>query len=76
MVMKNEPSKRWNLKVPLRVFRVDNEVFIGHVLDVSLPGIKVVTDNPFDVGEEAWFDLEIPNGTGQWRMTRVKARSI
>lgn len=75
-MMECRQSKRLNLKVPLRVFRADTKVLVGHALDVSLPGIKVASDCPFDVGQEKLFDLEIPNDTGQWRMMRVKALSI
>ncbi len=63
----------WNLKVPLRVFEADTALCVGHVLDVSLHGIKVVSDYPFDSQQETQFDLEIPDGHGQWRTTPVKA---
>ncbi len=75
-IKERRQSKRWNLKVPLRVFTANHDVCIGHVLDISLHGIKVASERQFDEADEMAFDLEIPDTHGQWRKTCVRVYCI
>ena len=69
-------SERWNLKVPLRIFQLDTEVHIGHVVDVSLHGMRVVSSHPLDGEEPMSFDLELPDGDGRWKKAPVTAVGV
>lgn len=75
-IKERRQSKRWNLKVSLRVFIANSDEFVGHVLDVSLHGIKMASERQFGEAEEMAFDLEIPGADGQWRRTFVTALSV
>lgn len=69
-------SQRSNLKVPLRVFLVDTEVYIGHVVDVSLHGMRVLSSRPLDGEQPLSFDLELPDSNGREQKAPVTAVGV
>lgn len=58
------PEKRRNLRVPLRVLRVETalrgQVFFGHAVNLSKTGLFVQTTNPKPVGFKAKIRFELP----------------
>ena len=69
-------SQRWNLKIPLRVFQAHSEVVVGHLVNVSLHGMRIVSGHRFDDERLMNLDLELPDGDGQWRRATVTVMSV
>ena len=69
-------SKRWNLKVPLRIFDAESDRLVGHVVDVSLRGMKITSKQPIAKLRVMSFDIELPDAKKQWVKTPISAFSV
>ena len=69
-------SKRWNLIIPLRLLEVGSEICVGRVVDISLHGMRVVSDCALDEEDSMHFDLEMPDDQDQWTKMRVHAAAV
>ena len=59
-----EPEQRQNLRVPLRVLRVETElkgeVFFGYAINLSVTGIFIQTSSPKEVGTQFRVRFSLP----------------
>ena len=69
-------SQRWNLKIPLRVFQANTEVIMGHLVDVSLHGMRMVSNRRLDFGSLINLELELPDGSGQLQRVTVTVNGV
>ena len=56
--------KRWHLIYYLRVFADDTKAFVGHAVDISPGGLKLVSEWPIPVGRIFGMWMEIPREEG------------
>jgi hypothetical protein len=67
---------RWNLKVHLRVFDQDSGKVLGHVVNLTLKGMTLVSDAPLPAEKKFFLGLEIPTQNDEGERIIVKALSV
>jgi hypothetical protein len=66
---------RANLIYYLKVSDVNSQEPIGHLVDISLGGIKLLTDKEIDVNKDYHLSISLPEGlTG--KSLQIKAKSL
>ena len=63
-VAESRRLRRWSLIYYLRVFDRDNGHLLGHVVDITTEGVRLVSNLPLKAGHEynAWMELPRENG--------------
>lgn len=69
-------SKRWDLILYLRAFDQDAQNLIGHVVDITTAGMKLISDNPIPVDREFNVWLDVPQEDGERKRIYLKAHSL
>lgn len=69
-------SKRWDLILYLRVFDQETQNLIGHVVDITTEGMKVISDNRIPVGQVFNVWLDVPQEDGERKRISLQARSL
>ena len=59
-MIENRSLKRWHLIYYLRVFDRDTGALLGHLVDVSTDGMKMVSEKPIPVKREFRLMMEVP----------------
>ena len=58
-MIENRSLKRWHLIYYLRVFDQDTGSLLGHLVDISTEGMKMVSEMPIPVEQEFRFKMEV-----------------
>lgn len=63
----NRKLKRWYLVMYLRVYHQDTQELLGHVVDISKEGMRLVSDKPIPLNQtfRLWVDVPKENTTRQ-----------
>jgi len=56
----NRSLKRWHLIYYLRIFDQDTGSLLGHLVDISTEGMKMVSEMPIPTEKEFHFKMEVP----------------
>ena len=56
----NRSLKRWHLIYYLRVFDQDTSSLLGHLVDISTEGMKMVSEMPIPTEQKFRFKMEAP----------------
>ena len=67
---------RWNLKVHLRVFDQDSDHILGHVVNLTLKGMTLVSNKPLPTEKNFYLGLEIPTQGNEGERIIIKALSV
>jgi hypothetical protein len=65
--------KRRHLIYYLRVWQVDENIALGHVVDINTEGMMLISDKPVSTGEEMHLELRLPDAEGELKPLRFKA---
>jgi len=68
--------KRWHLVYYLRIFDQETESLVGHVMDITTSGVKVVSEWPVPTGKRFQLWMEIPRETGEPHKVSFAAESL
>ncbi|HOB62786.1 MAG TPA: PilZ domain-containing protein [Candidatus Competibacteraceae bacterium] len=65
--VENRKHKRWYLMMYLRVYRQDNKELLGHIVDISREGMRLVSDKPITLNQtfQLWVDVPKENAARQ-----------
>lgn len=65
--VENRKHKRWYLVMYLRVYRQDTQELLGHIVDISREGVRLVSDKPIPLNQtfQLWVDVPKENGARQ-----------
>ena len=72
----NRRLKRWHLIYYLRVFNQDTGSLLGHIVDVSTGGMKVVSENPIPTEKDFRLRMEVPQEGGSAEGVLLNAHSL
>jgi hypothetical protein len=67
---------RWNLKAHLRVFDQDSGRVLGHVVNLTIKGMTLVSETPLPAAKNFNLGLEIPTQSEQDERIIVRALSV
>jgi hypothetical protein len=59
----------------LRVYNVDTHRYVGSVVDISLKGMRLLSDMPFDSGKHYNFRMRLPEDSFFGKTVTVAAKS-
>ncbi|MBW9264631.1 MAG: PilZ domain-containing protein [Candidatus Thiodiazotropha sp. (ex. Lucinisca nassula)] len=65
--------KRRHLIYYLRVWQIDQNTVMGHVVDINTEGMMLIGESPVKTGEEMHLELRLPDSEGELRSMRFKA---
>ncbi len=68
--------KRWHLVYYLRLFDTEHEAQMGHVINLTTEGIKVVSQWPVPTGKELQLAMDVPRQSGGSRRLTFKAKCL
>ena len=69
-------QQRWALVNHLKVYNDTKGEMLGHLLDLTTEGIKLISEAPIAVESEFNLTMELPNDDDQYQHISFKARSI
>ena len=69
--------KRWHLIYHLRIYDQQTDSLVGHVVDITTEGLRVVSEWPIPTGRDfqLWMDLPDNDSAGTTRIW-FRARSL
>jgi len=56
----NRKMKRWHLIYYLRIFDQDTDSLLGHLVDITTEGIKMVSEKPTPLHKDFHLKMEVP----------------
>jgi hypothetical protein len=65
--------KRRHLIYYLRVWQIDKNKELGHVVDINTEGMMLISDKPVKTGEVMHLELRLPDGEGELKPMRFRA---
>jgi hypothetical protein len=68
--------RRWPLLLYLRVYDLDGDALLGHLVDLHTEGLMLVSSDPIPLGREFRLRLEMPAEVSAREPIRVHARSV
>lgn len=68
--------KRWHLIYYLRVFDQENEALLGHIVDITTEGMRLVSEWPIPLDKAFQLWMEIPRETGESGKVYFQAHSL
>ena len=68
--------KRWTLVYDLLVLPIDSDSPLGHVADIHMEGMRLVSEKSIPVGEDFSFWMALPPGNGEQERALFDARSL
>ena len=69
-------QERFSLECYLKVIEADTETLLGHIVDISLGGMKLIGNSPIAPGQDFRLLLEISLGGDNKAKVFVEARSV
>ena len=67
---------RWNLKIPLQVGRQGSDDSIGDAVDISIRGIRLVTEQPLPLDEPLPLWMLLPGGNSGWQRVTLEIEGV
>ena len=65
-------AERWNLYCFLRIVEPGNaDELLGHLVDVSESGLRIMSMQPYSPGTECRFEVQIPQPSGCLKSIRL-----
>ncbi|MES9943659.1 PilZ domain-containing protein [Candidatus Thiodiazotropha sp. CDECU1] len=65
--------KRRHLIYYLRVWRLDGNTPLGHVVDINTEGMMLISEKPVETGQEMHLELRLPDSEGELNSMSFKA---
>ncbi|MGD8911111.1 MAG: PilZ domain-containing protein [Candidatus Thiodiazotropha sp.] len=65
--------KRRHLIYYLRVWEIDENTELGHLVDINTEGMMLISEKPVKTGETLHLELRLPDGEGELKPMRFKA---
>jgi c-di-GMP-binding flagellar brake protein YcgR len=65
--------KRRHLIYYLRVWEIDENTELGHLVDINTGGMMLISEKPVKTGETMHLELRLPDGEGELKPMRFKA---
>ena len=56
----NRKMKRWHVIYYLRIFEQDAGSLLGHLVDITTEGIKMVSENPVPIKRDFRLKMDVP----------------
>lgn len=72
----NRSLKRWHLIYYLRVFDLETDSLLGHLVDITTEGMKTVSEEPIAVDKEFRFRMEVPLESSEAEEVLLNAHSL
>ena len=67
---------RWNLKIPLQIGMQSTDESIGDAVDISIRGIRVITEQSLPVGEALQLWMMLPTEAGGWSRVELEVEGV
>ncbi|MGB2681985.1 MAG: PilZ domain-containing protein [Candidatus Competibacter sp.] len=68
--------ERYSVEFYLCVYNQDDGSLVGHVVDISLGGLQLLSENPVASGEEFRFRMELSLESGRKESINFQARNV
>lgn len=68
--------KRWQLFLYLRVFEQGTGALMGHIVDISEKGMKLISDDPIPVDRDFELWIDVPRENMPRQRIALKAHSL
>ncbi len=72
----NRNLKRWHLIYYLRVFDLDTDSLLGHLVDITTEGMKMVSEKPVPPERDFQLRMEVPQESSASEEVLFKAHSL
>ena len=72
----NRKMKRWHVIYYLRIFDQDTGSHLGHLVDITTEGIKMVSEEAISSKKEFRLKMEVPLESGKTEEVLFNARSL
>ncbi len=72
----NRSLKRWHLIYYLRVFDQDTDSLLGHLVDITTEGMKMVSEKPILTEKEFRIRMEVPLKSSSAEEVSLNAHSL
>ena len=69
-------QERWLLIHALRIFDVQTNEMLGHLMNVTTEGVMLISETPLAVNKDFQLKMAIPVGDGETVDVELEARSI
>ena len=67
---------RWNLKVPLQLGIESSDDPIGDAVDISIKGIRILTDQPLALNEPLTLWVLLPDQVNNWKKAIIEVEGV
>lgn len=74
--VENRKHKRWYLVMYLRVYRQDNKELLGHIVDISREGMRLVSDKPIPLNQTFQLWVDVPKENAARQQIALEAESL
>ena len=68
--------KRWYLVMYLRVYNQDDQVLLGHIVDINKGGMRLVSDRPIPVNQVFRLWVDVPREGNSRQRIPLEAESL
>ena len=68
--------KRWYLVMYLRVYNQDDQVLLGHIVDINKGGMRLVSDRPIPVNQIFRLWVDVPREGNSRQRIPLEAESL
>ena len=75
-IIEKRTMKRWQLIFYLRVFDEDTGKLLGYVVDISINGMMLISDQPIPLQKDYDLWLDVPRDDGQREKVSLQAHSL
>ena len=72
----NRKLKRWHLIYYLRVFDQDSDSLLGHLVDITTEGVKMVSEIPIPTEKDFRLRMEVPLESSKAEEVMFEAHSL
>jgi c-di-GMP-binding flagellar brake protein YcgR len=66
-------NKRRHLIYYLRVWQIDNQSLLGHVVDINTGGLMLISEKPVPIGKELNLEIRLPDTDGELKPLNFRA---
>ncbi|MFO1372504.1 MAG: PilZ domain-containing protein [Candidatus Competibacteraceae bacterium] len=68
--------KRWYLVLYLRVYKEETDELLGHIVDVSKDGMRLVSDKPIPLKQTFRLWVDVPRESASRQRIKLEAESL
>ncbi len=72
----NRKMKRWHVIYYLRIFDQDTDSLLGHLVDITIEGMKMVSEETIPSKKDFRLKMEVPLESGKAEEVLFRARSL